>query len=166
MAPARFLVLLLVAASSAACGQSFTDKAENDEIYHAADEDSDMQNAFRKANQGLDGFLAAWRNPPAGASDFSVKVGVKDGGVTEYFWISPFREESDGFKGNVNNEPRLVGTVAFGDEIAFAKSDIVDWTYSLQGRMIGNHTACAMLQKEPESERRAFEQRFGLRCDP
>ncbi|HEY0661385.1 MAG TPA: DUF2314 domain-containing protein [Lysobacter sp.] len=157
-------LILLVIASSTACGQSVVDRAERDELYFAAQDDPDMKEAFQQARRGLDDFLATWRNPPAGVADFSVKVGVTEGENTEYFWISPFREESGAFVGIVNNSPQLVSSVDLGGEITFAKGQIVDWLYNDQGKMVGNYTACAMLKNESESERRAFEQRFGLRC--
>ena len=58
----------------------------------------------------------------------------------------------------------MISSVKLGGKVTFAKDQIVDWLYNKQGKMVGNHTACAMLKKEPESERRAFERRFGLRC--
>ena len=160
----KVIFILLVAASSAACGQSVVDRAEKDELYLADSEDADMKDAFRRAQLGLEGFLSIWRNPPAGITDFSVKVGVTEGENTEYFWITPFREESGTFIGTINNEPQMVTSVKLGGEISFTKGQVVDWLYYKQGKMVGNYTACAMLKKEPESERHAFEQRFGLRC--
>ena len=164
--PIRLIVLLiLVACSSSACGQSMVEKAEKDELYHAEDEDADMQRAFEKARLGLEGFLGAWRSPPTDTSDFAVKVGLKEGDDTEYFWISPFREEGDGFKGLLNNKPRMVRNVAIGDEVSFTRSEIVDWLYFIDGKMVGNFTACAMLMREKESDRMDFEKRYGLRCE-
>lgn len=160
----QVIFILLVASSSAACGQSAVDRAEKDELYMVDGKDAEMKEAFQQARLGLDDFLSTWRNPPAGITGFSVKVGVSEGENTEYFWISPFREEAGSFVGVVNNEPQLVTSVKLGGEIAFANDQIVDWLYNKQGRMVGNYTARAMLKKEPESERRAFEQRFGLRC--
>ena len=162
----RVIVLLtLIACSSTACGQSLVERAEKDELYHAEDEDADMQRAFEQAGRGLQGFLATWRSPPSDASDFAVKVGLKAGDDTEYFWISPFREEGEGFKGVLNNQPRMVKNVAMGDEISFARAEIVDWLYYSNGKMVGNFTACAMLRREKESDRIEFEKRFGLRCE-
>ncbi len=158
------IFIFLIASSSMACGQSVVDRAEKDELYMVAKEDADMKDAFRQARLRLDEFLAIWRNPSTESADFSVKVGVKEGENTEYFWISPFRQDTGKFIGVVNNDPQMVSSVKLGGEITFTKDQIVDWLYYRQGKMVGNYTACAMLKKEPESERRAFEQRFGLRC--
>ena len=162
----RLLILLaLIACSSTAFGQSLVERAEKDELYHAQDEDADMQRAFQKANKSLPGFLDIWRSPPKDAHNFAVKVGLKEGDDTEYFWVSPFREEGEGFKGVLNNQPRMVRKVAMGDEISFTRAEIVDWLYYSNGKMVGNFTACAMLRREKESDRKDFEKSYGLRCE-
>src|SRR5690606_9759580 len=107
---------------------------------------------------------SASRNPPPGHTDFSVKVGIAEGENTEYFWVSPFQEQSAYFVGTLNNEPRMVTSVKLGQEISFLKDQIVDWIYHHDGKMVGNFTACAMLKTGPESDRKEFERRFGLRC--
>ena len=158
------LCVLALAVSSTACGQSLTEKAEKDELYFAKKDDKDMELAYRQAKDGLEDFLATSRNPPSGHSDFSVKIGITEGDDTEYFWVSPFREQAGSFVGTLNNEPRMVTSVQLGQEINFSRDQIVDWLYHHNGKMVGNFTACAMLKSEPEAERQAFERRFGLRC--
>lgn len=158
------IFIFLIVSPFMACGQSVVDRAEKDDLYIVEKEDADMKDAFRQARRGLDTFLTTWRNPSTESANFSVKVGVKEGENAEYFWISPFRHGTGRFIGVVNNEPQMVSSVKLGGEITFTKDQIVDWLYYRQGKMVGNYTACAMLKNEPESERRAFEQRFGLRC--
>jgi uncharacterized protein YegJ (DUF2314 family) len=164
--PLRCIALLLLALAAAPiAAESVVDRAEKDELYLPPADDPDMDAAFARARQTLDGFLAAWRDPAPGMSGFAVKVGIDEGENTEYFWIALTSEDAAGFTGQVNNEPRMVTSVAFGQKIVFARERIVDWVYQRDDRMLGNYTACAMLEREPEHERRAFEQRFGLRCE-
>ena len=164
MSPKSALYVIAFATSSAACGQSLTERAEKDELYFAEKGDKDMELAYRQAKDGLENFLTASRNPPSGHSDFSVKIGIVEGDNTEYFWVSPFREQAGSFVGTLNNEPRMVTSVQLGQEITFSKDQIVDWLYHHNGKMVGNFTACAMLKSETEAERQEFERRFGLRC--
>lgn len=156
--------LLVAFLALAACDKSPVEKAENDEIFHVSDDDPYMRAAFQQAREGLEDYLAEWRLPSDGNGDFAVKVGVTEGDNTEYFWISPFREDAGVYYGVVNNEPSLVSTVKSGQEISFKKEEIVDWLYISKGKMVGNYTACALLMRESESDRRAFEERFGLSC--
>lgn len=164
MRPSTITFLLVAFLALAACDKSPVDKAENDEVFHVSDDDPYMRTAFQKAHEGLDAYLAEWRHPAEGNADFAVKVGVTEGADTEYFWISPFREDAGTYYGVINNEPSLVSIVKLGQEISFTKEQIVDWLYISNGKMVGNYTACAMLMRESESDRRAFEERFGLSC--
>lgn len=164
MRPSTITFLLVAFLALAACDKSPVDKAENDEVFHVSDDDPYMRAAFQQAHKRLDDFLAEWRQPSEKNVDFAVKVGVTEGSNTEYFWIAPFREDAGAFYGVVNNEPSLVSTVKIGQEISFKKEQIVDWLYISNGKMVGNYTACAMLMRESEPDRRAFEERFGLSC--
>ncbi len=159
-----FLFLSFTACSSAN-DKSIAERADKDEIVMVADDDADMDIAFARAKEGLDQFLSAWNSQPPGTAGYSVKVGVKEGETTEYFWISAIREESGSFFGVVSNTPQLVSNVTEGEEIQFKKVDIVDWTYTKDGKMVGNFTACAMLKKESEASRREFRDAYGLECE-
>lgn len=159
------IFLLLFATSAFA--ESFADRAKNDDIAFMKDADPAMQRAFKKAHATLDDFLQKNRSHPPGTSDYAVKVGISDSGNTEYFWINDLSKQGDKFTGKINNEPRLVHTVRFGQNYTFTKSQIVDWVYldSVKRRMFGNFTACALLTKEPASAREAMRKQYGLVCD-
>lgn len=164
----RVLVIASIALlAPAAQSQSLSERAAKDEIVLMQDEDPHMQKAFTKARATLDGFLALARKPPADTAHFSVKVGIREGKNTEYFWLGPFREEAGGFSGTIDNTPRMVKRVKEGQTWRFSKSEIVDWTYvdRAQKRMHGNFTMCALLTKEPPAEAEAARKRYGLRCD-
>ncbi|MGH8106715.1 MAG: hypothetical protein ACREO2_10375, partial [Arenimonas sp.] len=96
------MALMLVASCSAAEDKSISERASADEVIMVANDDADMDKAFVKAKTQLDTFLEAWRNPPAGTADFSVKVGISEGETTEYFWIASLHEESGSFFGRVS----------------------------------------------------------------
>lgn len=159
------LVLLSVTACSSAMENDLAEKAGKDEVVMVAKDDAEMAKAFVKAKAELDQFLQAWNAPPPGTENYSVKVGVKEGKTTEYFWISSLREESGSFFGIVSNTPQLVSNVSEGEEIRFQKSEIVDWTYTKDGKMVGNFTACAMLMKESAASRKEFRDAYGLECE-
>jgi uncharacterized protein YegJ (DUF2314 family) len=158
-------LVLLLSAAVPADAQSVLDRARRDEVTAMPDADPQMQRAFGRARASLDGFLTLAANPRAGAERFSVKVGIREGGTTEYFWIAPFRRSGDSFSGRLANTPRLVSNVRQGQTVTFSRSDIVDWMYLENGRMRGNFTACALLTREPEAQRAAFERQYGLSCD-
>jgi uncharacterized protein YegJ (DUF2314 family) len=121
--------------------------------------------AFRQARQTLKTFLDLARAPRSTITSMAVKVAVRDGGETEYFWISPFTEQDGRLVGKINNTPRSVHNVKLGQTIAFKQSDVVDWLYRENGKMFGNFTACALLKHVPPSEMQAFKREYGLNCD-
>ena len=164
----RVLALaLLLCASAIAHAQSVLDRAKKDELAFMDDEDPAMREAFQKARASLDEFLSKARSPAAGTTGYSLKVGVRDGEKVEYFWVGEFLETATGFTGTINNHPRMVKGVSFGQRYSFPREHIVDWTYidRNERRMLGNFTVCALLTKEPPAEAEAAKKKYGLRCE-
>ena len=84
----------------------------------------------------------------------------------EYFWITPFKEQDGRFSGRIDNSPRWVKSVKFGQTFAFSEDEIVDWLYMDGGKMKGNFTVCAIMKREPsQAEVEAVKKRFGLECE-
>src|SRR5690349_6462316 len=131
-------ILLAVAAHAAA--QSAQDRIRKDELAFMQDQEPAMRRAFEKARATLDDFLAKSKSPPTGATSFALKVGIKDGKDTEYFWITDFQEDDGKFTGKIDNEPRMVKRVKRGQDYSFPREHIVDWTYvdQMQRKMMGN----------------------------
>lgn len=142
-------------------------KAARDEIVTMKDEGPAMQKAFDKARKTLSEFLKKAANPADGTDNYALKVGLSDGRNTEYFWVTDFEQEGDRFTATLGNTPRLVRKYSAGDEVSFARTQIVDWLYmdEAKGRMMGNFTACALLTKESASSAAAFKKQYGLSCD-
>lgn len=154
--------------------------AQDEPMATVAHGDPAMAAAYQKAHATLDGFLATWRRPPPGAGRFAVKVGIVDavtpegflvvrpgegrGRIVEYFWIGDLRETPGGFEGAIDNEPNDVHNVRSGQIIAFAKDEIADWTYFLEGKIVGNATTCPALAHASSAERLHMRKTYGLAC--
>lgn len=166
-------VLILVAAAfsllvvTGAHAQTFTERAERDEITHMSREEPAMRRAFEKARASLDVFLKEAAAPRRGTSSYALKVAVSDGRNTEYFWVNRFPNNGTVFTGHLGNEPRTVKRYKFDERFEFDRSQIVDWTYidDAERKMVENFTACALLTKEPPNQAEEFKKRFGLSCD-
>jgi len=144
-------------------------------------DDSAMLAAFARAAAGLDDFLVRWRKPPAGTRSFSVKVGLIDtskrpgyavvrpgsspGKFVEWFWMINLREEGAGFAAEIGNDIAYLHNVTAGKTIRFTRSDIADWLYSQDGKIVGNFTTCPALAHASTEERRQVEQDLGISCD-
>lgn len=128
-------------------------------------DDPAMAAAKQKARETLPGFLTLANAPRPSTDGFSVKVGIRDSGHTEFFWITPFEQKDGKFTGIISNEPRNVRNVSFGERITFTEAEIADWLYIEAGKMKGNYTGCAILKQEPAKQREAYKKRVGLDCD-
>jgi uncharacterized protein YegJ (DUF2314 family) len=148
-----------------AANDSVLEKSKRDEIARVAPADPDMDAAFKKARATLKEFLALVRQPRETITNYAVKVGIPHREGTEYFWISRFIQEKDRLVGRIDNTPRMVRNVREGERISFKESDVVDWLYRENGKMVGNYTACALIKKEPPQQAEAFKKHYGLSCD-
>ena len=163
----KLAALIAFLIMSPAFCQSFDERAKKDEIVVMQDEEPAMRNAFQKAKATLDDFLKKAKNPPAGTDRYAVKVGVRDGEDTEYFWLNDLKFTGSTYAGRINNEPEIVENVSYGEMYSFTREQIVDWTYmdNKNHRMMGNFTACALLSKESPDDVKKFKEQYGLVCD-
>src|SRR5262245_23570605 len=74
--------------------ETFMEKSERDELSWVRKNDPDMAEAIRTARASLPEFLALAHAPRPSTTSFAVKVAVHDGSNTEYFWITPFKEQN------------------------------------------------------------------------
>jgi len=159
------LAIAVVCIPTTVFAQTLLEKTERDEIAEVAKGDSDMEAAFRKAKATLSEFIVLIRTPRKTITNYAVKVRISDRNGDEYFWISRPREENGLFIGRIANIPRLVKNVEQGQLISFKQSDILDWLYRENGRMVGNFTACALIKSEAIADQVAFKKKYGLSCD-
>ena len=168
----RLLSIVLLAATLTALlgrpghAQSTLEKSQRDEIALVPNDDPDMAAAFRKAKETLDGFLAKVHDPRPSITAYAVKIPIRDKDETEYFWISRFAQRDGRLIGRIDNTPRLVHNVKEGEEISFKPSDVVDWLYLENEKMVGNFTACVIIKHDTPQDAEAFKRHYGLTCEP
>lgn len=151
---------------TASDADSVLEKSKRDEIARVRSDDGDIEAAFRKARATLKEFLALVHEPRPSIASYAVKIEIPDRDKREFFWISHFTQENGRLVGRIANTPRLVRNVPEGERISFKESDVVDWVYRENGKMVGNYTACALIKKEPPPQAEAFKKEYGLSCDP
>jgi uncharacterized protein YegJ (DUF2314 family) len=162
----RFALALLAVACSAAevSAQGVLERIERDELAVIEESDPIMVAAIRKGRQTLPDFLKLSRAPGPSMSDFAVKVAVRAGDQFEYFWITNFENTDGQFSGRLDNIPRWAKHLKAGDIISFKQNEIVDWLYIQDGRMVGNFTFCALMQRENRREALAAIKRLRADC--
>lgn len=157
-------VLMLALAVFAASAPDESGNKAQDRTVMVSDEDRDMNAAMAKAQASLDDFLKLQANQPDGASDFRVKVKVTDENGSEHLWVTPFRVTADGFSGTVSNEPDVIQSVSFGEEIRFGKGDISDWGYKIDGKQKGSFTVCVLFKHMDKAEADRYRHDYGFDC--
>src|ERR1044072_5801871 len=145
--------------------QSFFGRAKRDEVVLVTKDDPAMEAARTKARATLAAFLATARQPTPAMKNFALKVRVSDDNGVEDFWVTQFSANGGRFSGKIDTARRMVRSVSAGQFIQFSEGEITDWMYVDGGKMKGNYSACALLQREPKDQQDAVKNRFGLNCD-
>lgn len=140
---------------------------KDDEVVEINENDPAMKAAFKQAQATLDTFLATVIPTSPKFDAVAVRIVLHEGKKSEYFWAMPFKVDGEGFQGAINNVPRVVHTVKYGQEIKFKRADIVDWMYvdSQAKVMHGNFTTCAQLTKAPPAHAKEMKKVYGLDCE-
>ncbi|UVK51129.1 DUF2314 domain-containing protein [Mesorhizobium sp. AR02] len=152
------LALAPISAEAQSSGQG------GDKVVGVAADDPDMAAAIAQARASLNEFLTLSDAPPAGTSDFKLKVEVRDGDATEHFWIIPFHKTATGFAGTLANEPQAVHNVVAGQELEFTRNDISDWGYTKNGRQVGSFTVCVLFKTMAKEDVDYYRQNYGFDC--
>jgi uncharacterized protein YegJ (DUF2314 family) len=153
-------VFVLLIVSTAVLAQ----RRDENEVIGVPKQDAEMAAAIAKAQSMLEEFLSVWRARPAGTSDFRLKVRLTEGGVSEHFWVQPFRTAGNGFEGKLANEPRMVKSVRNGQQISFNRAEVSDWGYFRNGKQVGSFTVCAMMRHAPKDQSDYHRNTYGFQC--
>jgi len=115
-------------------------KAGADDPVMVKNDDAEMKAAMAKARETAPEFWRKFDAPANGEADFAVKVPIKDGNETEYFWLTQLTKVGDKVSGTVDNAPSIVKTVTQGQRLEVTRAEIADWLYIKEGKMHGNYT--------------------------
>jgi uncharacterized protein YegJ (DUF2314 family) len=141
------LLAEVLAVSVVACSER-----ERDQVVHVAPDDPEMLGAIAHARSRLPAFWQVFERPEGGESNFALKVLVTDKADAEYFWATGIARRDGKILGTIDNDPKIVGNVKFGERIEIPEGDISDWLYMRNGKMVGNHTVKPLFKRMPASE--------------
>lgn len=145
----RLFLLTLLAISSVAAGSLTDAHAQSDTVIRVPNEDPEIAAAIAKARTTLPQFWKAYAHPGPGEEGFALKIAIKDGADVEHFWLIDVGRDGDKYYGTINNTPEIVGNVSAGDRHEFTASDISDWLYQRNGKIVGNETMRPLLKRMP-----------------
>jgi len=126
--------------------------SERDQTIQVESDDAEMEAAIKKARDSLPQFWKAIEEKKHGESDFCLKVRISDSRGAEHFWVTDIERRDGKTIGTIGNDPDIVASVKLGDRIEIVESDISDWLYMRDGKMVGNETLRPLMKSMPPEE--------------
>jgi uncharacterized protein YegJ (DUF2314 family) len=150
----RVALAAVVGLVLAACSQAEAPAVGNDDNFITNAPEKEVQTASAEAVQSLPAFWSAFERQAPGTSDFMVKVGMPVGdGRTESIWADVLRRDGQTLHVRLANDPVWLTSVQNGSELTVPLDQVVDWTYSRDGKAFGHFTTRAMMPSAPPALR-------------
>lgn len=143
-----FLVLALALQLMPAAAQTVA----KDEVVTVPNSNQAMARAISRARETLPIFFKLKTAPKSGQQGFALKVGISDGKNTEHFWLKDIKRNGNSFTGTIDNTPRSVTHVKYGQRFGFPQKDISDWMYRQNGKIYGGYTIRVLLKMIPKAD--------------
>ena len=157
----RTFAVVAILALCLACNK----KHSADKVTYVADDDPRMNAAIDKARTTVNNFIVALKSRKAGQTQFSVKMAVTDGKHVEHMWLFPVTFDGKRFRGPINNDPELVKHVKIDQEMSVDSSQISDWMYVENGKLVGGHTLRVLRDAMSSAERAEFDRSVPFTVD-
>jgi len=135
------------------------------EIFRIEDRDAQMRRAVREARKSVGVFIAALQNPAKGQHDFEVKKPFVENGEVEHIWLAEVEFRGHRFHGLVDNHPKKITGLKFGDRVSVNPNEISDWVFVDNGKLMGGYTIRVLAQGLPSESRKRFENETKVHID-
>jgi len=135
------------------------------EVFRIEDKDAQMHRAVKEARKTVGVFIAALKNPAKGQHDFEVKKPFAKDGEVEHLWLSDVEFSGNRFHGRVDNHPRKIKGLKFGDRVSVNPDEISDWAFVDNGKLVGGYTIRVLSQNLSPERRKEFENETKVRID-
>ncbi len=119
--------------------------------------DGAIEAATREARHSLDRFIRTLSTPNAGQSDFSVKVTILDGETTHYLWLQQVTYDGSNLSGILGPDAAGIKSHFPGERITLASSEITDWMFVEDEKLVGGYTMRAIRERLSGEARKQFE---------
>jgi len=124
-----------------------------------------MHRAVLKARGNVGVFIAALKNRTNGQHDFEVKKPCVKDGVVEHIWLSNVQFSGNRFHGLVDNHPKKIKGLKFGDRLSVNPNEISDWAFVDNGMLVGGYTIRVLARNLSPEQRKDFENETHVRID-
>lgn len=131
---------------------------EADPVLAVRDSDAAMNAAMAEARATLPQWIALYRDPPPGYTNFAIKYPLE--GV-EHIWVAVESIEDGVFVGRLANAPHAEGW-SFGDPVRVPMAEVSDWAYwDDKGVAHGYRTVVVLFDMMPPEQVAAIRAQFG-----
>jgi len=137
------------AASSAGARAAAAERYE-DPVLDVRADDPALLAARARARSEIDAVIA--RHAASPLTELSVKAPITDGIHVERVWLADVRYEGGDFVGTIDNDLTRVKTRRPGDTVRVEKYAIDDFMYEEGGKIRGNYTLRALLDRLPPED--------------
>ncbi|NUO54516.1 MAG: DUF2314 domain-containing protein [Polyangiaceae bacterium] len=122
----------------------------DDPIIDVRADDPAILRARERARSEIDDVIARHKVSPL--QELSIKAPVTDGIHVEQVWLANVTYEDGTFTGTIDNDLGRVRTHRAGDVVSVEKGAISDYMYEENGKIRGNYTLRALLERLPPEE--------------
>lgn len=172
--PIVLLAGLALVAASAGCQGGDAKPVAQGTLKWAGSEKTqeELQEARRLAQENLEQFIQALKQPAEGQRGFAVKKKFTDeqrneGSApgqdavvdVEYMWVAVTEYTEDGgFRGPVDNQPQVLDKPEKGEVVTVAANEVEDWVYLDNGQRQGGWSIDVLLKPTEEESSTTAEQ--------
>jgi len=136
---------------------------EGDNYTDVSADDAAMNEAIAKAKATSDDFVRALHARRPGTTEFFVKKPYPTpSGEWEHMWIEVTNEHDGVLQGVVANEAEDTREVKIGQNVSLKITEISDWKYLDEKKLVGGYTIRYFLDKMSPEEREAFLKEAGF----
>lgn len=122
-------------------------------------DDPELVAARARARREIDAVIL--KNAERSLKDFSVKAPVTDGIHVEHVWLADVTYADGVFTGTIDNDLERVRTRKAGDLVRVEKDEIDDYMYEEGGKIRGNYTLRALIDRLPPEEAAEYREMLG-----
>jgi uncharacterized protein YegJ (DUF2314 family) len=150
---ARILGGIALAMMLALAGAAVATAQQEPRVVMVPEKDPEMAAAIAKGRDTLPRFWQALDKPQPNEDGFALKVGLPtDSGGSEHIWANGIERKDGKIFGTINNVPKNLKKIRFGQRIEIPEPLISDWVFHRSGRIVGGYTIRALLKRMPRDE--------------
>ena len=127
-----------------------------DDMKDVRSDDPEMVAGINKARRTVGELFDALAEAKPGRESFLLKVAFRRGDDVEHIWLADLNFSGPKPRGVIANEPRMEG-LRFMEEVTFEPSDVTDWMYVEDGRLVGGYTTRVIRERMSPEERKEFD---------